>query len=462
METYSQIRARHIAAWGEAFGDRLARLRWSRAQIDAERDRALRALVHTARTGSAWHAPRLVHLDVDRLTAGDLTSLPTMTKHDVLEGFDDVVTDRRVTRAAAEEHLSRLTGDAYLAGDLHVVASGGSTGERGVFVYGWDAWIDVHLGLGRFITSLFDEPDIPPGPLTMGVVAAHSASHMTSAVGQTFRGPVVELHQFPVTLPVADIVAGLNAVQPVVLTAYASMLGVLAGEAAAGRLRIAPRRIVATSEPLLPELRRVAEQAFDAPVANCWGTSEGGVLAVGCWRSEGMHLNEDLAVIEPVDEAGRPVPPGERSAKVLLTVLYNPLMPLIRYELTDEVVVLDEPCPCGSAHRRVADVQGRFDDLFVYGRVEVHPHVLRSVLGAVPEILEYQVQQSVAGVDVAIRSAGPVDTVGLEARLAEALRGVGLPDATAVVTVVESLERHRGTGKLRRFVPLGQPALPVS
>ena len=62
METYSQIRARHIAAWGEAFGDRLARLRWSRAQIDAERDRALRALVHTARSGSAWHAPRLAHV----------------------------------------------------------------------------------------------------------------------------------------------------------------------------------------------------------------------------------------------------------------------------------------------------------------------------------------------------------------------------------------------------------------
>ena len=462
METYSQIRERHVAAWRQVLGDRLGRLRWSRAQIDAERDRALRALVHTARSGSAWHAPRLAHVDVDRLTAGDLTSLPTMTKHDVLAAFDDLVTDRRVTRSTAEEHLSGLTGDAYLAGDLHVVASGGSTGERALFVYGWDAWIDVHLGLGRFVTSLFEEPDIPPGTVTTGVVAAHSASHMTSAVGQTFRGPVVDPHPFPVTLPVADIVAGLNALQPVVLIAYASMLGVLAGEAAAGRLRIAPRRIVATSEPLLPEVRRAAEQVFDAPVANCWGTSEGGVLAVGCWRSEGMHLNEDLTVIEPVDEAGRPVPPGERSAKVLLTVLYNPVMPLIRYELTDEVVVLDEPCPCGSAHRRIADVQGRLDDLFVYGRVEVHPHVLRSVLGAVPEVLEYQVRQSAAGVDVAIRSTGPVDTVGLEARLAEALRGVGLPDGSAVVTVVESIERHRGTGKLRRFVPLGRAALPVS
>ena len=244
--------------------------------------------------------------------------------------------------------------------------------------------------------------------------------------------------------------------------AYASMLGVLAGEADAGRLRIAPRRVLATSEPLLPEVRRAAEQSFHAPVANCWGTSEGGVLAVGCWRSEGMHLNEDLVVIEPVDEAGRPVPPGERSAKVLLTVLFNPVMPLIRYELTDEVVVLDEPCPCGSAHRRIADVQGRLDDVFVYGRVEMHPHVLRTVLGSVPEILEYQVVQSPAGVDVAICRTGTVDTPALEARLAQALRGVGLQDASAAVTIVESIDRHPGTGKLRRFVPLGRTALPVS
>ena len=182
METYTQIRERHTAAWGQALGDRLGRLKWSRAQIDAERDRALRALVHAARSGSPWHGPRLAHVDVERLTATDLSSLPTMTKQDVLAEFDDLVTDRRVTRAAAEEHLSRLTGDAYLAGDLHVVASGGSTGERAVFVYGWDAWIDVHLGLGRFVASLFEEPDIPSGTLTTAVVAAHSASHMTSAV----------------------------------------------------------------------------------------------------------------------------------------------------------------------------------------------------------------------------------------------------------------------------------------
>ena len=178
-----------------------------------------------------------------------------------------------------------------------------------------------------------------------------------------------------------------------------------------------------------------------------------------------MHAHRAISTVDRARRRGRPARAtrASRRRRCCSPSLYNRAQPLIRYELTDEVVVLDVALPpCGSAHRRIADVQGRLDDLFVYGRVEVHPHVLRSVLGAVPpEVLEYQVRQSVAGVDVAIRSTGPVDTVGLEA-LAEALRGVGLPDGSAVVTVVESIERHRGTGKLRRFVPLGQPALPVS
>ena len=122
VETYSQIRERHVAAWRQVLGDRLGRLRWSRC---ADRCRAGTVRCarprHSARSGSAWHAPRLAHVDVDRLTAGDLTSLPTMTKHDVLAAFDDLVTDRRITRrdgrCACSRGPARTAG--LLEGDLH-------------------------------------------------------------------------------------------------------------------------------------------------------------------------------------------------------------------------------------------------------------------------------------------------------------------------------------------------------
>jgi phenylacetate-coenzyme A ligase PaaK-like adenylate-forming protein len=267
---------------------------------------------------------------------------------------------------------------------------------------------------------------------------------------------MLEVHPFPVTLPLDDIVAGLNRAQPTLLAGYASMLGVLAAEAVAGRLRIAPTRLIAMSEPLLPEVRMAAEDAFGTPVANFYGTSEGGGVALGCWQSEGMHINEDLVILEPVDVAGRPVPPGVRADKVLLTNLFNPVQPLIRYELTDEIVVLDEPCPCGSAYRRVADIQGRHDDLFVYAGMTIHPHVLRSALAKHPAVVEYQVRQTTSGLDVDVIAPGEepkaVDRVGRD--LAAALRSAGLPEPDVTVQRVPALARHTATGKLRRFVPL--------
>lgn len=67
-----------------------------------------------------------------------------------------------------------------------------------------------------------------------------------------------------------------------------------------------------------------------------------------------------------------------RSDKIYLTAIANPTLPLIRFEMTDQVELLDRQCACGSAHRLIADVEGRIDDAFAYeGGVLVHPHVFR-------------------------------------------------------------------------------------
>ena len=58
-----------------------------------------------------------------------------------------------------------------------------------------------------------------------------------------------------------------------------------------------------------------------------------------------------------------------------------------------------------------------------------------------------------------VRTAGVADLERLRYELTTALRRVGLPDPQVAVWPVEALERLAGTGKLKRFVPLGwQPA----
>ena len=73
--SYDEMRGRHVAYVGEHMPEYLARLRWSRAAIDAQ-TRALRELLRHSAHRSRWHRTRLRNVDVDRLTPARLTGIP--------------------------------------------------------------------------------------------------------------------------------------------------------------------------------------------------------------------------------------------------------------------------------------------------------------------------------------------------------------------------------------------------
>ena len=123
-------------------------------------------------------------------------------------------------------------------------------------------------------------------------------------------------------------------------------------------------------------------------------------------------------------------------------------------EITDEVTVLDEPCPCGSAHRCVADIQGRLDDTFVYEGRPVHPLAFHTALGRRAGIVEYQVRQTPDGAHVAVRCQAPVDLDELARDIGSNLARLGLEQPSVTLEAVDRLERTSGPGKLTRFVPL--------
>jgi len=166
-----------------------------------------------------------------------------------------------------------------------------------------------------------------------------------------------------------------------------------------------------------------------------------------------MHLCDDLVIVEPADQGGRPVPPGTASARVYVTAPANPVLPLIRFELTDQVTVTGTACPCGSAHTLIADVQGRLEDAFRYpGGATIHPHVFGSALRRDPGIVTYQVRQTPAGAEV-LAVGAPGDPAGLESALVSELRRHGLADPAVTVRTVDEPGRL-ASGKTRRFIPL--------
>lgn len=459
---YETTRQRHVAYMFEQAPHFFERLSWGRAEIEAEQTRGLRALVRHAIERSPWHRARLAGVDPDGLTPDDLAAIPPMTKADLMANWDAIVTDPRCTLAAAEAHLAGLTTDAYFQDDLHVIASGGSSGTRGVFAYDWHGWAVCWLGLGRGIANVHGYLGLTPEHGPIASVSAHVATHATSALAQTFANPTMAIVRAPVTLPLDEIVRILNATRPAALHAYASMLPMLCDEARAGRLRIAPKAVWSTSEPLFPEVRALVETTWGALVLDSWAASESNGGAFSCPVAPGFHVGEDLNVMELVDDDGRPVPAGGRASRMLLTNLYNRLMPLIRYEITDELQLAAGPCPCGSAYRKIDGVAGRTDDVFAYpDGTRVHPLNFRTVLGKDPAIVEYQVRQTARGADVDVVARATIDTTALAAALARRLREIGMLTPAVAVRRVERIGRQ-ATGKLKRFVPLaagGDPAL---
>jgi phenylacetate-coenzyme A ligase PaaK-like adenylate-forming protein len=430
------------------------RFGWSRARLDAHRVARLRELAGFASGRSSWHRERLAGVDLGRLDLESLVELPPMTKADLMEHFDEILTDRRLSLGLVEAYLETVSTGSYLLDRYTAITSAGSTGRRGVFVYDWDGWALFWLGVFRHLLRWIDEdPEFASRPAVLATVMAAHFTHGTAAMNRTFTSPRLSVHRLPVTLPIEELVAGLNECEPDFLMAYPSALHLLACEALAGRLRIGPRGIRCGAEPLLLEIRALAEEAWGVPIGNVWGTSEAGGTAVACEHAR-MHLSEDLVIVEPVDEEGRPVAPGVRAAKVYVTNLYNRVLPLIRYEITDEVTVLGESCPCGSVFASVADIEGRLDDVFVYDGRRVHPHLFRSALGARAGIVEYQVRQTPRGATIAVHcnAAVDLDVMAREIEQGLALQGIGRPDVQ--VTAVGRLERDPGPAKLKRFVPL--------
>jgi phenylacetate-CoA ligase len=448
---YSELRKKHLAQFVARLPEHLARLTWSADRLRAERERGLRALLHAAKERSPWYRERLAHIDPTRATEADLAFIPPMTKDDLMRNFDAILTVPDVSRDTAEAHLDDLTGDAYLHDCYHVVASGGSSGQRGVFVYDWDGWLVCALGQQRFRTRERARLGVAPDAPT-AIVAGGKATHMSYAISHTFGRTVTTLSA---TLPIRDMADRLNAIQPVVLGGYPSIHYALAAEAEAGRLRIRPRFVMCASEPLLPEMRHRIETVLSVRVMNGYFTSEG-ASASDCGAGEGMHLNEDVCIFEPVDGNGNPAAPGQRAAKLYVTPLFNLAQPLIRYELTDEITLRESlPCSCGCAMRRIADIGGRSDDLFTYaGGVVVHPMVFRSPLGRESNVIEYQVRQTEHGASIGLRSEGQVDIAALRRAIAQELRQAGVPNPQVSFDLVKEFDRQ-ATGKLKRFFSLG-------
>jgi phenylacetate-CoA ligase len=374
-----------------------------------------------------------------------------MTKTEMMAHFDELITDRALTREAAENALAATRDEPRpLPGGYLCMATGGSSGQRGIFAYDPASVAEFVCLLFRTRLAALGAATTAAVPeLSFAMVGASSAVHGTSFVPSLLAGSPIRFARVPVTLSVRQIAGRLNRLQPQGLFGYPSVLARLAAEQRAGRLNIAPQVVNCTAEQLQPQFRAAIRQAFGAPVFNTFATTEG--LAGSSGPDDPfITLATDSCIVELVDAARRPVPPGTASAKVLVTNLYNHLQPLIRYELNDSFT--QQPAAALHGHLRVS-VEGRADEILHYDHADIHPLVLRSALLAQPGVLDYQVRQTHRGAAVQVLLERETDLALLRDQLCNALAQAGLADPDVTVEAVTALRRHPQTGKLPRVIP---------
>jgi phenylacetate-CoA ligase len=458
MREFDEIRERHVAAARGFTGEAVARLGWSRDRVIEAQTLGLRKVVGHAQEHSVFFAERLGGLEASTLELSDLVKIPPMTKATVMEHWDDMVTDPRLKLEDVVSHLERLhrgeDENPYLLGEYYAAASGGTSGKRGVYLWDWESFV-VTANITYRLEVQRDLVAPPTGPRRTAVVCAGSYVHASRFLFPTSLDAKREVRVFPAGMPLAQMVEEMNAYQPDRLVGYASIVQELCALALDGELKISLNRIMTNSEPLYPEAREMAREAWGIDIHNSWGSVELGLAAMEGESFGGVSLAEDFLIFEPVDADDKPVSDPSSADRVLGTKLFGSVMPMIRYEMTDTMVFDLGENPDAPGCRRITEIKGRADNWFVYGRsLKIHPMIFRSVLGQGRHISEYQVQQTEKGALVLAIAHGAFEPGGVKEALRGVLEEAGLEGAEVTVEVVSDLPRHAQTNKLKRFVPL--------
>lgn len=306
---------------------------------------------------------------------------PVLTKADLIEHFDDIVTVREVTRRRIEEFLqnSHDSGNLFL-GRYHVIHTSGSSGQIGYFIYDPRAW--AH--------GIAQVANVPPLGIMLrrrrvafiGAVDGHYAG-VSMAGGVRFLpfNLIYTGRFFDINAPIAKAVEGMNAFRPDVVIGYGTALGELAAKQLEGVLKIRPRNISNSGEPLTAATRELIERAFGPCLRNVYSCSEHLIMGVREAKAQAMRLCEDELMFEMSDD------------HTLVTNLYNRALPLIRYRMGDvlQPVESDEHSP----YRSIAEVVGRVEQVarFVNGRGAIDgisPHAINELL--IPHVRRFQMR----------------------------------------------------------------------
>ena len=325
-------------------------------QMKDLQNKKLRKLLDYAWKHSAFYRRTFENAGIteEQLQSLPLSAFPTIDKSILMEHFDQLVTvsdlnQEQLRQFDAEEQVDRKP----YQGKYHVVHSSGSTGKPGYFVYDEAAWGQMLLGIIRGALWNMRMPQIlrllAGRPRILYIAATDGRYGGAMAVGDGIDGVGAKQMYLDIKTPLSEWIQNVRMFRPNIIIGYPSAIKILAELVEQGDVSVRITRVISCGEPLSAGLRRFLTRTFHCPVINIYGASESPALGVETGTEDGMLLFDDLNVIEV------------ENGSMYLTCLYNFAQPLIRYRISDHLVLKKpmEGCP----FTRAEILLGRNEDL---------------------------------------------------------------------------------------------------
>jgi phenylacetate-coenzyme A ligase PaaK-like adenylate-forming protein len=431
---------------------------WSRDQLLAYQRARLRKSLEHAVSASPFYSAVLGRDALDPVV--NLEDLPSLPKSTLMERFDEVVADRRLRLSELEAHATGPNPGALFAREFHVFMTSGTTGRRGVFPQTCDEFAEWVAACWR----VFSRFGLRAGARTAGI-AAPTPLHITQKLFRALGGFGMGRPELTATRPMPALVEALDHDQPEAILSLVSVVDALATEQLEGRLSMRPRWAAVSSEVVTEDARRRIGEAWGTEPIEVYSSTETLVLASEAPERVGLHVSDDLIVLEVVDEHNRPVPPGVPGHRVLVTSLVNRALPLIRYEIADAVTLASGPDPTGRPYQRILRVDGRSDDILRFpavggGEALVLPHRLRVPFARLPEVTQYQIVREPERLVIRVVLGGAASaqtSVRISSGIRAALEQAGAVPPPIEVESVRAIEREPGSAKIKLIKSLEAP-----
>lgn len=231
-------------------------------------------------------------------------------------------------------------------------SSGGSTGEPAIFLqdrYYWDlngiaTKIFYHEILGKELGE--SEVDVWGSERD---VFRNSMGTKERLINRLYNRTI--LNSFVVDDDkLKYFVEKINNIKPVDIWAYVESIDLLSRYIQENKLKIySPKFIISTSGTLYTEIRNRVEKVFKCPVYDQYGAREVGPIGIECKEKNGFHAFPYLNYLET-----------GKDNELVITLLTNYSMPLIRYKIGDEVIMMkDKKCSCGRKYKIIKEVRGK-------------------------------------------------------------------------------------------------------